>query len=178
MFISPGHDLAQETFISVTPKSAPGLLLGSFVININKEIITSTSELRVSGYPNGVQHNHSDGLTLNYHYIYPIFQLTANNSISSQMNNYHTTFNTSSLAKLRDTPSAQCTDGSQYYMLKLYLVLTSDSLYHLGDHRATIYATIDSNIMYFSTSQVVQFRVQAGNYDRLIIIMYMYHCRM
>ena len=162
MFISPGH----ETIISVTPKSAPGSFVGTFVIHINESLITSTSELRLRQYWD-VLHNHSDELTPYYHNIRPIFQLTANNSISSLRDDYRTTFNASSLAKLRDTPSAQCTDGSQYYMLKLDLVLTSDSLYHLGDHIASIYAEINSNIiMYASTSHVVQFRVQAGNYDR------------
>ena len=164
MFISPDHDLAQETIISVTPQSAPGSLLGGFVININETLITDTAVLRFWNYWD-VQHNHSDELTPYYrHYIRPIFQFTANNSISSQTDDYdRTIFNASSLAKLRDTPSVQCTDGTQYYMLKLYIVLTSDSLYHLGDHRATIDATIASNFMYVSTSQVVQFRVQAGN---------------
>ena len=171
MFITSDHDLAQETILSVTPKSAPGSLLGSFVININESLITNTSELRIWQYWNHVKHNHSDELTPYFHFIRPIFQLTANNSISLQTDDYITTFNASSLAKLRDTPSVQCTDGTQYYMIKLYIALTSDSLFHLGDHRATISASIfGPNYMYFD--RVVQFRVQAGNYDRLMVMMY------
>ena len=111
-----------------------------------------------------VTHNYSGDAVL-YHTgrnIRPTLRLTANNTFSPQdMDDYGITFNTSSFAKLRDTPSAQCTDGTtRYLILKLNLVLTSDSLYHLGDHNVIIRA-YDQNYNNYAYTTVL-LRVKAG----------------
>ena len=156
---------------SVTPQSAPGSLLGNVDIYINEAVITDTSILtfRVNGLSN-VQHNYSDVLVQHYPYIQPTFRLTANNTFSSQMDDYSITFNASSLVKLRDSPSIQCTDGTtQYRILKLNLVLTSDSLYHLGDHTVEILGFINHGNNH-QFDKKVKLRVQAGIFSTITVL--------
>ena len=148
--------------ISVTSKSTPDSLLGTVDIFIDEKIINSSDSLRVTEYTDIILHNNSEssGYYYDWHNIRPTFHLTANNTYSTRMDDYSITFNTSSLAKLRDSPSAQCTDGTtQYLILKLNLVLTSDSLYHLGDH--SIYIRVYLNNGYYIHTSVL-LRVQAG----------------
>ena len=132
--------------------------------------------MKINEYLDWVIHNYTGDTDIysTWHNIHPTFQLRANNTFSTQnMNYYSITFNTSSFAKLRDTPSAQCTDGTtRYLILKLNLVLTSDSLYHLGDHALNIYA-YDQNYNNYAYTAVL-LRVKAGKkYHRLEITCYL-----
>ena len=149
----------------MTSQSAPGSLLGNVDMYINEAVITNTSSLRVAEHVHGgVRHNNSNEQFHYSHNIQPSFRLTANNTFSSQMSDYSITFNASSLAKLRDTLSVQCTDGAtRYLILRLNLVLTSDSLYHLGDHKVHIYGHInlENNVISFF-DRIFNVRVQAG----------------
>ena len=164
-YFTENDDISFDSYIkviSVTSKSTPGSLLGTVEIFINEEIINNSESLSVIEYINGIVHNNSEASQYyhSWHNIGPTFHLTANNTFSSQMNDYSITFNASSLAKLRDTPSAQCTDGTtRYLILKLNIVLTSDSLYHLGDHSINIYANLDYD---YHINTFVILEVQAG----------------
>ena len=152
--------------ITVTPQSTPGSILGTINIIISKKLANGSGLLRIHEYLDSVIHNNiisgDADLYPTWHNIRPTLRLTANNTFSTQdMNDYDITFNTSSFAKLQDTPSAQCTDGTtRYLILKLNLVLTSDSLYHLGDHALNIYAR-DQNYNYYAYTAVL-LRVKAG----------------
>ena len=147
LFINPlgqnyMFDVVSKNII-VTPRSTAGSVIGTTNFFINDAInITKGSLLtfHFDPYYSGlVMHNFSGESLPAWHNIHPTFQFTANNTFSSHMNYYSLTFNASSLAKLRDTPSAQCTDGTtRYLILTLNLVLTSDSLYHLADHSVHI----------------------------------------
>ena len=155
------HELTKISIISVTSQSTPGSLLGNVDIYINEAVITNISTLRVNEYVGDrVQH----GFFLYYHNIQPTIRLTANNTFSSQMSDRSITFGASSLAKLRDTPSAQCIDGTtRYLILKLNVVLTSTSLYHLGDHEVNIFVTINMDFYNsLTTRQHIKLRVQAS----------------
>ena len=173
VFIGSDHGFTKNiTVFSMTPQSAPGSLLGNVDIYINEAVITDTTILTVSeNVLSIVQHNHSDVLVRHYHNIRPTFRLTANNTFSSQMSDYSITFNASSLAKLRDSLSIQCADGTtRYLILKLNLVLTSDSLYHLGDHEVQVRGFISGNNRQFDKK--VKLRVQAGIIFSAITVLY------
>ena len=161
----------------MTPQSAPGSLLGNVDIYINEALITNTSSLTVHQYIVKIQHNYGDELIMRYHGIHPTFRLTANNTFSSQMDDYDDiiTFNATSLAKLRDTPLIQCFHGStQYHILKLNIVLTSDSLYHLGDYEVEICGNHVHNLDIYNYYPYIEkyykVRVQAGMFSTIIII--------
>ena len=179
IFIGSDNGFTENISVfSVTPQSAPGSLLGNVDIYINEAVITDTSILTFleNGLSN-VQHNYSDVLVRRYPYIQPTFRLTANNTFSSQMDDYSITFNASSLAKLRDSPSIQCTDGTtRYLILKLNLVLTSDSLYHLGDHEVQIRGFIFDNSISHRFDTKVKLRVQAGIFSTITVLYDHYIC--
>ena len=152
--------------IIVTPRSTAGSIIGTINFLINDAInITEGSILRFYSLPyyyySGlVLHNFSGESFPAWKNIHPTFQFTTNNTFSSDMNHYGLTFNASSLAKLRDTPSAQCTDGTtRYLILTLNLVLTSDSLYHLADHSVIIEVSF-MNTYYFESRIII--KVEAG----------------
>ena len=166
--------------IIVTPRSTAGSIIGTINFLINDAInITEGSLLNFYSYPyyySGlVLHNFSGESFPAWKNIHPTFQFTANNTFSSDMNYYSLSFNASSLAKLRDTPSAQCTDGTtRYLILTLNLVLTSDSLYHLADHSVHIEVSF-MNTYYFESRIII--KVEAGmcsvnHLSRLIIYFY------
>ena len=135
-------------------------MIGTVDVYINANY--STDVLRVNEYTQAIHHNDSNALFRYYHNIQPTFRLKAKNTISSQMDDHSITFNAYSLSKLRDTPSAQCTDGTtRYLILKLNLVLSSDSLYHLGDHTVNMYINYGFN-KYIDAALLL--RVQAGTY--------------
>ena len=165
-----GSGITKDTVLSVTPQSAPGSLLGNVDIYINEALITNTSSLTVEQFFVEIQHNYGDELIRRYHGIRPTFRLTANNTFSSLMNYYSITLNATSLAKLRDTPLIQCFHG--YHVLKLNIVLTSDSLYHLGDHEMEIYGfhNLDIDDYYPNFGKHYKVRVQAGMFSTIIII--------
>ena len=165
LFIRPlGHkymfDVVSKNII-VTPRSTAGSVIGTINVVIKDVIsITEGSLLRFYHYSSSIlMHNFSGDSYFKWHGILPTFQYTANNTFSSYMNYYRLTFNASSLAKLRDTPSAQCTDGTtRYLILTLNLVLTSDSLYHLADHSVHIEGYFMNE--YFDSRIIV--KVEAG----------------
>ena len=140
--------------ISVTSQSMPGSQLGTVDIYINAN---GSATLIVNEYIRSIHHNHSNEKFRYYPNKLPAFHLTANNTFSTRMNDYSIIFNELSLGKLRDTPSAQCTDGTtQYLILKLNLILSSDSLYHLGDHSVNMYANFGDDFIDAALSLKVQ----------------------
>ena len=125
-----------------------------------------------------VTHNNSGEELHHYHDIHPSFRLVANNTIPEHLiTDYYSRFNSSSLAKLRDVPTAHCThnplttyNSSKFLLLSLDIILQSDSLYHLSEHsehtNGYLWIT-NTNFNYFCFETTLNLKVKAGHYSRL-----------
>ena len=122
-----------------------------------------------------VTHNNSGEELRHDHDIGPTFRLVANNTIPEYLTDYYSRFDSSSLAKLRDVPTAHCThnkstthNSTKFLILSLDIILQSDSLYHLGEHTEGIHGYLsipNTNLRYFYFGTTLNLKVQAGRYS-------------
>ena len=166
--------------ILVTPQSAvAGSRLGTVDVLIDEAIVDDIVETHFYQYKSHVTHNNSVEELHNYHYINPSFKLVANKTIPEHSTDYYIRFNSSSLAKLHDVPTAHCThnpptshNSTKFLILSLDIILQSDSLYHLGEHSESIYGHLsipNTDFNYFSFETILNLKVQAGHYNRVAI---------
>ena len=166
--------------ILVTPQSAvAGSRLGTINILIDEAIVNNIQymEIGYNQYYRYVTHNNSGEELHHYHDIHPSFRLVANNTIPEHLTGYYSRFNSSSLAKLRDVPTAHCThdtltthNSTKFLLLSLDIILQSDSLYHLGEHSEHINGYLwipNTNFNYFRFETTLNLKVQAGHYSRV-----------
>ena len=162
-------DYKPKTII-VTPQSAvAGLRLSTIDVLIDEAIVDDIQylETRFYQYNSHVTHNNSGEELHHYHDIHPSFRLIANNNtIPVHLTDYYSRFDSSSLAKLRDVPTAHCTyNSTKYLMLSLDIILQSDSLYHLGEHSEHIYGYLsitNTDLRSFSFGTTLNLKVEAG----------------
>ena len=163
--------------ILVTPQSAvAGSRLGTINILIDEAIVDDIQYLETLMFQNNrITHNNS-GDELHYRHDTPTrFRLVVNNTNPvSSFNNYFK-FNSSSLSKLRDVPTAHCTHNqstthnlTKFLILSLDIILQSDSLYHLGEHTEGIHGYLsipNTDLRYFYFGTTLNLKVQAGRYS-------------
>ena len=153
----------------MTPQSAVvGSRLSTIDVLIDEAIVDDITHLetRFFHYSLYITHNNSGEELHQYHDVRPSFRLVANNTIPEHLTDYYNRFNSSSLAKLRDVPTAHCTHNStKFLILSLDIILQSDSLYHLGEHSEHIYGYLGLSIIgfyYFNFETTLNLKVQAG----------------
>ena len=162
--------------ILVTPQSAvAGSRLGTVDVLIDEAIVDNIQYLMINFYRHyHIAHNNSGEELYHYHYIHPSFKLVANKTIPEHSTDYYIRFNSSSLAKLRDVPTAHCThnpptshNSTKFLILSLDIILRSDSLYHLGEHSERIYGYLsipNTDFNYFRFETTLNLKVHAGHY--------------
>ena len=168
----------------MTPQSAvAGSRLGTIDVLIDEAFVDDISlQIQLYQYNPYITHNSSGEELHHPHDIHPSFRLVANNTIPVYSTDYYSRFNSSSLAKLRDVPTAHCTHNpftthnlTKFLILSLDIILRSDSLYHLGVHYESINGHLSipsTNMLYYMymSHRIVtklNLKVQAGCYSRV-----------
>ena len=162
----------------MTPQSAvAGSRLGTIDILIDEAFVDDIQYLEIGFYHyySYVIHNNSGEELHHDHDIDPTFRLVANNTIPEYLTDYYSRFDSSSLTRLRDVPTAHCThnqstthNSTKYLILSLDIILQSDSLYHLGEHTEGIHGHLsipNTDLRYFYFGTTLNLKVQAGHYS-------------
>ena len=161
----------------MTPQSAvAGSRLGTIDILVDEAFVDDIQYLQIGFYQyyHYVTHNNSGEELFHDHDIGPTFRLVANNTIPEYLTDYYSRFNSSSLTKLRDVPTAHCTyiqsahNLTKFLILSIDIILQSDSLYHLGEHTEGIHGYLSvqrTDLQYFYFGTTLNLKVQAGHYS-------------
>ena len=163
--------------ILVTPQSAvAGSRLGTIDVLIDEAIVDTIQSLYIVLYQYSVYvtHNNSGEEVQHYHNLNPSFSLIANNTIPEQILYFDSMiFNSPSLTKLRDVPTANCTNNSTKFLILTFdIILRSDSLYHLGEHSESLYGSLRlDGSTYLDIDTILNLQVQAGYYSRVAVRM-------
>ena len=166
----------------MTPQSAvAGSRLGTIGILIDEAFVDDIQHLetRFYQYNSYVTHNNSGEELRHLHNIHPSFRLVANNTIPEHVTDLFSRFNSSSLSKLRDVPTAHCThnqstthNSTKFLILSFDVILRSDSFYHLGEHSEVIEGYLrlskpNSFFHYFEFGTTLNLKVQAGCFSSI-----------
>ena len=142
--------------ITVTPQSKAGSKVGtiSFFINETQANNTMIFFFYISNSYFTI-HNNSGEQIEHSHDIHPTFYL-----LVSKTNNTVPYFSPFSF---RDLASAKCVyNSTTYFIVPFDIVLSSDSLYHLGDHVVYLEAFGHNDFQWFHFNAKISLRVQAG----------------
>ena len=111
--------------------------------------------LYFSSLPLTIYTNNSGEQTYHYQSIYPMFRILASKTNDTVSGRYW------SHLQFLDITSAQCVyDSTTYLTVPFDIVLSSDSLYHLGDQ--FVYFTGHDPLLSYSSQTEIFLRVQAG----------------
>ena len=157
--------------ITVTPKSKAGSKISTINFFINKNQANNTMIFHFFSSPYFTIHNNSGEKIRHDHDIHPTFSILVRNTNDTFMSYRY-------LSAFQNLSSAQCVYNSTTYLtIPLDIILSSDSLYHLGDQ--VVYLGADDNIQNFQRFYFIakiSIRVQAGM-DMFLGIC-MYSCRL
>ena len=151
--------------IIVTPQSKAGSKVGTIRLYIDKARANNRTSFNLRiGNPYFTIHNKSGEKINHYHEVHPTFHFLVNNKTEIRSN--------SPFFYFRDLSSAQCMYNSTTYLTVLFdIVLSSDSLYHLGDQ--VVYLNLEGHVFSpeYNVFRPFDFRaklylhVQAGSYE-------------
>ena len=141
--------------ITVTSQSIAGSKIGTINFFINEgQANNSLISLFISTHHITI-HNNSGEPNIYLNYINPMFHILASNTNDTVSLRYWSPF------QFRDLSSAQCVHNSTTYLtIPLDIVLSSDSLYHLGDQVLTL--NVGRNHQRSYSRIDIPLRVQAG----------------
>ena len=145
--------------ITVTPQSKAGSKVGTINVFINENQANNTMIfLYFFSNPYFTIHNNSGEQILHSHDIHPTFSFLVRNTNDTITSSYDF------LSALQNSASAQCVYNSTTYLtITLDVILSSDSLYHLGDQ--VVYLEVrgySQNFRWFDFVAKISLRVQAG----------------
>ena len=146
--------------ITVTPQSKAGSNVGTINFLIKESQANNTMIYFYNYVSNLIVtiHNNSGEQILHYHDIHPTVHILVRNT-----NDTIASFRYWSPFQFQDIASAQCVYNSITYLtVSLDIVLSSDSLYHLGDHVIYLAGLGYNGIHGFDFSAIIYLRVQAG----------------
>ena len=145
--------------ITVTPQSKAGSKVGTINFIIKESQVNNTFfYIFFFRSPYFTIHNNSGEQILHSHDIHPTFSFLVRNTNDTITSSYDF------LSALQNSASAQCVYNSTTYLtIPLDVILSSDSLYHLGDQVVYLEGLGHSqNFGLFHIITMINLRVQAG----------------